>query len=251
MFNLQGRNIVISGGIRGIGLGMARGLATAGAQLSVWGRGAPTEEALRLQDLTETQYLQCEISDETSVDAAFSEAVNRFGTIHGCIANAGTGGSGIPTAQMDTKSWRNVLATNLDGSFYTLRAAAHHMTNAQVPHGRLVAVSSLSAIIGAPGYADYAASKAALGALIRTLAVELGEHGITANAIAPGWIETDMNARIIADKRSYEAIRRIRVPLKRWGQPADLAGIAVYLMSTASSYHSGDTLTIDGGYHVF
>jgi NAD(P)-dependent dehydrogenase (short-subunit alcohol dehydrogenase family) len=116
--------------------------------------------------------------------------------------------------------------------------------------GSLVATASLAAIEGAARNAHYGATKGALVAMIRALAVEMARHGIRANAILPGWIETAMTAGNVADERFSSAVLP-RIPARRWGQPADFGGIAVYLASNASAYHSGDCLVIDGGYSLF
>ena len=116
--------------------------------------------------------------------------------------------------------------------------------------GRLVVTSSLASVFGAPRNEHYAASKAALNALIRTLAVELARYGVTANAILPGWIKSDMTEGVLANERFVGAVMP-RIPMRRFGEPHDFGGIAVYLMSGASSYHTGDLFMIDGGYAVF
>jgi NAD(P)-dependent dehydrogenase (short-subunit alcohol dehydrogenase family) len=146
-----------------------------------------------------------------------------------------------------------MFATNLDGVFHAFQAAARHMTERAQSgdaFGRLVATSSLASIFGTARNEHYAATKAALNALCRALAVELARHGVTANAILPGWIKSEMTAGIMANDK-FVANVMPRIPVRRFGEPADFGGIAVYLMSKASSYHTADCFVIDGGYTAF
>jgi NAD(P)-dependent dehydrogenase (short-subunit alcohol dehydrogenase family) len=145
------------------------------------------------------------------------------------------------------------MGINLDGAFYTLQAAAVHMVERASngdAGGRLVVTSSLASISGAARNEHYAATKGAVVSMIKALAVELARHGITANAILPGWIATAMTETIFAAGKFHDAVLP-RVPLRRWGEPADFGGIAVYLSSDASAYHTGDSFLIDGGYFLF
>ena len=150
-----------------------------------------------------------------------------------------------PTAE----EWRRVMAVNLDGAFFTLRAAARHMTE-RGAGGSLVVTASLAAIMGQPTGEQYAATKGGVIAMMRALAVEFGRNGLRANAILPGWIETDMTHDWLALEPVQKRVLP-RVPLRRWGTGDDFAGIAVYLASDASAYHSGDTFVIDGAYALF
>ena len=154
---------------------------------------------------------------------------------------------------MTTALWRQVMSVNLDGVFWTLRAVARHMlerAQAGDPGGSLLLTSSTSAIDGAPANEAYAASKTALLGLMRGLAVEYARYGIRANALLPGWIRSDMTANLQAwDKFNDKVIGR--VPMRRWGDPEDFAGIAVYLASDASRFHTGDSIVIDGGYTIY
>jgi NAD(P)-dependent dehydrogenase (short-subunit alcohol dehydrogenase family) len=150
---------------------------------------------------------------------------------------------------MTLEQWRDVMSVNLDGTFLTFRECARHMVE-RGGGGSLVATSSLAAAESAPRSGHYAASKGALLALVRTLATELARYQIRANALMPGWIETEMSAPLLGSEVAAERIMP-RVPLRRWGQPADLAAAAVYLASNASSYHTGDVLRIDGAYSLF
>jgi NAD(P)-dependent dehydrogenase (short-subunit alcohol dehydrogenase family) len=142
-----------------------------------------------------------------------------------------------------------VLKVNLDGAFFTLRAAARHMVE-RGGGGSLVGTASLAAVEGAARNQHYAATKGGLIAMIRALAVEFARHGVRANAILPGWIETDMTANAIANEKFVRNVLA-RIPVRRWGTGDDFGGIAVYLMSSASAYHTGDTFLIDGGYAVY
>jgi hypothetical protein len=145
------------------------------------------------------------------------------------------------------------MSVNLDGAFYTLRAAARHMVERARggdAGGQLVAMASTAAVHGAARAEAYGASKGALLAMIRALAVEMARYGVTANAILPGWIETEMTAAGIADPKFAGAVLP-RIPLRRWGEKEDFAGIAVYLASEASRYHTGDSFVIDGAYTIF
>jgi NAD(P)-dependent dehydrogenase (short-subunit alcohol dehydrogenase family) len=194
--------------------------------------------------------LRCDVSDEDQVAAAFEATVKTLGKVDSCFANAGVGsGSGLPFYEQPTAVWRRVWAVNLDGAFFTLRAAARHMVE-RGQGGRLAGTASASAIHGAPRGEAYAASKAALVATMRGLATELARYNITANIITPGWIETPMTARSVGNEKFESAVIR-RVPFRRWGTGEDFAGIAVYIASDASKYHTGDNFVIDGGYTRF
>jgi len=253
-FDLSGKVALITGGNGGIGLGMAEAIARAGGDVCIWGTSAD-KNAAALETLgahgTRVAALQCDVSDEAAVESAFAETLARFGRVDGCFANAGVSGRGAltPFVEMTTESWRRIMSVNLDGTFFTFRAACRHMIE-RGDGGRLVATASLAALSGAARNEHYAATKGALVSMIYALAVEMARYGVTANAILPGWIETAMTEGAFAwDKFAAEV--KPRIPMRRWGTGADFGGIAVYLMSDASAYHTGDTLLIDGGYQKF
>ena len=253
-FDLTGKVALVTGGNSGIGLGMARAIAEAGADVAIWGTNAAKNAAAQAE-LAETGRkalaLVCDVSDEAAVEAAFAETVKVLGRVDGCFANAGVSGHGATTsfAQMQSEEWRRVLKVNLDGAFFTFRAAARHMVE-RGGGGVLVGTASLAAIEGAARSEHYAATKGGLISMIRALAVEFARHGVRANAILPGWIETDMTANAIANEKFAGSVMP-RIPMRRWGTGGDFGGIAVYLMSQASAYHTGDTFLIDGGYALF
>ena len=250
-FDLTGKVALITGGNSGIGLGMAQGLAEAGADVCVWGTNPEKNAAAEKTLLAlggKAVAIRCDVSQEEEVEAAFAETVNIFGKVDSCFANAGAGG-GAPFQDFPTDVWRRVIGINLDGTFFTFRAAAKHMID-RGEGGRLIGTSSTSAIHGAARNEAYAASKGAMLAMTRGLAVELARYGITANTIIPGWIETAMTASRVGNELFEDRVMK-RVPVRRWGQPKDFAGIAVYLASDASSYQTGEEFVIDGGYTRF
>ncbi|MGH6779459.1 MAG: SDR family NAD(P)-dependent oxidoreductase [Bradyrhizobium sp.] len=257
IFDLSGRTAVITGGNGGIGLGIAQALASAGCNVSIWGRNAGKNKAAaatmaKAPGKVDTRI--CDVSDPASVKAAMKATLDHFGRVDGCFANAGIGGGGRRAfIERSEEEWRAMFATNLDGVFHVFQAAARHMTeraNGGDRFGRLVATSSLASLFGTARNEHYAATKAAINALVRALAVELARHGITSNAILPGWIKSDMTSRIMADEKFVGAVMP-RIPMRRFGEPSDFGGIAVYLMSGASSYHTADCFVIDGGYTAF
>jgi NAD(P)-dependent dehydrogenase (short-subunit alcohol dehydrogenase family) len=185
------------------------------------------------------------------VTAAFAQTLATFGRVDGCFANAGVSGrGGAPSfSEMATEEWNRVMRVNLDGAFYTLRAAAKHMMS-RPGGGTLVGTASLAAIEGAARSEHYAATKGGLISMLRAMSVEFARYGVRANAVLPGWIETDMTANATSNPK-FAANVMPRIPMRRWGKGADFGGIAVYLMSDASAYHTGDTFLIDGGYALF
>lgn len=257
IFDLSGRVAVVTGGNGGIGLGMAQALATAGCNVSIWGRNTAKNQAAlatmaNMPGKVEARI--CDVTDPDSVKAAMDATLQAFGRVDGCFANAGIGGGGRQAfIDRTEEQWRSMFATNLDGVFHAFQAAARHMTERAAdgdPFGRLVATSSLASIFGTARNEHYAATKAAINALVRALAVELARYGVTANAILPGWIKSDMTAGIMGNDK-FVANVMPRIPVRRFGEPEDFGGIAVYLMSKASSYHTADTFVIDGGYTAF
>jgi NAD(P)-dependent dehydrogenase (short-subunit alcohol dehydrogenase family) len=242
LFDLSGRVAVITGGNGGIGLGIAQALALSGCNVSIWGRNAEKNKAAAAT------------MAKGPVKEAMKAALDTFGRVDGCFANAGIGSGGRkPFIERSQEEWRKMFATNLDGVFHVFQAAARHMTEraqAGDAFGRLVATSSMAALFGTARNEHYAGTKAAINALCRALAVELARYGVTANAILPGWIRSDMTARALGDDKFVGAVMP-RIPVRRFGEPSDFGGIAVYLMSKASSYHTADCFVIDGGYTAF
>jgi NAD(P)-dependent dehydrogenase (short-subunit alcohol dehydrogenase family) len=251
LFDLDGHVAVVTGGNSGIGFGMAGGLAEAGARVIIWGTSPARNEAAaaRLAQRGAVACMTVDVGDEQQVASAMAEVAERHGRLDSCFANAGF--AHPPTALVDTSlaDFRAVTRVDLDGAFSTLREAARHMIAAG-NGGSLVATSSMSVLMGMARNYAYTASKGALIAVVKALAVELARHGIRANALLPGWTESGVTASRFADD-TFVAKVMPRMPMRRWGTGADFAGIAVYLASPASSFHTGDAILIDGGYAAF
>lgn len=251
-FDLSGHVALVTGGNSGIGLGMAEGLAAAGASVCIWGRTEERNEAARERIAAhggEVLAVRCDVSSTEDVEAAFAETLERLGRIDSCFACAGVGPGGQRFLEMTPEEFDRVLAVNLTGAYLTLQGAASDMVE-RGEGGSLVGVASLAALSGQPRGQNYAASKGGLIAMVNSCAVELAKHGIRANSILPGWVESAMTEGILGAQPFVERVLP-RVPARRWGTPADFAGVAVYLASPASSYHTGDSLLIDGGYRAF
>ncbi|HZD65356.1 MAG TPA: SDR family NAD(P)-dependent oxidoreductase [Acidimicrobiales bacterium] len=251
-FDLHGTAALVTGGNSGIGLGMARGLAAAGADVAIWGTSEAKNHAAaaELEELGgRVVALACDVGDEDRVEEAFAETVARLGGLDACFANAGVSGRAPSFLEMTLDEWHRVLRVNLDGAFLTLRAAARCLVG-QGRGGSLVATASLAAVEGQARGQHYAATKGGLVSMMKALAVELARYGVRANTILPGWVETPMTEPAFAWDRFREKVLP-RVPVRRWGVPDDFAGIACYLASGASTYHTADTFVIDGGYSVF
>jgi NAD(P)-dependent dehydrogenase (short-subunit alcohol dehydrogenase family) len=252
MFDLAGKVALITGGNGGIGLGMARGLAQCGADLAIWGTNADKNRAARAEletfGVRVVDYV-CNVGDQEQVETVFAQTLDAFGHVDACFVNAGVGGKAESFATMTDDEWHRVMRVNLDGAFYTAQVAVRAMV-AQGNGGSLVFTTSGSAYFGQQRGQHYGASKAGLISMMRAIAVEHARHGIRSNAILPGWIESEMTAPALGwDK--FVANVLPRVPMRRWGDPNDFSGIAAYLASDLSKYHTGDVITIDGGYHSF
>jgi NAD(P)-dependent dehydrogenase (short-subunit alcohol dehydrogenase family) len=254
-FDLSGQGAVITGGNGGIGLGMARALLASGAKVSIWGARADKTERARAQlaaecgDAARVHALVCDVGDEVQVEAAFAQAVAALGRVDACFANAGVSGKGTSMMEMGLDEFRRVQRINVEGVFLTFRAAARHMA-AHGQGGSLAATASTAAIEGAARNSHYGASKGAVTAYVRALAVELARHRIRVNSILPGWIATEMTERSFGNEKFAAAVMP-RIPARRWGSLDDFGGIAVYLASSASAYTTGEQFVIDGGYTKF
>lgn len=251
-FDLTGHVSVVTGGNSGIGLAMADALAAAGAEVCIWGtneeRNAQAAEQLG-EHGTKVLALRCDVGEEAQVEQAMARTTDHFGRLDSCFANAGVGGRGTRFVETDLAEFRRITRIDLDGAFLTLRAAARKLVE-QGEGGSLVGTSSLAAVQGQPRGQAYAASKAGLIAMIKSVAVELGRHGIRANAVLPGWVSTPL-ADPALESEGFQRRVLPRMPVGRWGKPSDFGSLAVYLASPASAFHTADAITVDGGYVAF
>jgi NAD(P)-dependent dehydrogenase (short-subunit alcohol dehydrogenase family) len=255
-FDLTGRVALVTGGNGGIGLGMADALAQAGAGVEIWGTNA-AKNARALEQLKahggQVNARLVDVSKEENIVAGMQAALAEFGRIDACFANAGMSNRWNSFLDIGGEDYRRLMSVNLDGVIWTLREACRHMkarAEAGDPGGSVAAVASLGALFGAARNQDYTATKAAVIAVTNGIAVEFARYGVRANAILPGWIETEMTEGAQANPKFTEAVIA-RVPYRRWGKPEEFGGIAVYLTSDASRFHNGDAILIDGGYSKF
>ncbi len=242
---------MVTGGNGGIGLGLARGVAKAGADVAIWARNEEknAKAEKELEELgAKVLSLRCDVSEPVQIEKAVADTVKALGRIDVCFANAGFGHM-ASSLKITPEQWRQVTSVDLDGAFFTFREVAKHMVE-RGGGGKLIGIGSIGEIYGMPRQAAYSASKGALGGMVRSLAVEFSRHDIQVNLIQPGWIETDATGPLLEWEAMDKTIRH-RTPASRWGTPEDFEGIAVYLSSDASRFHTGDTIRIDGGYAVF
>ena len=253
LFDLTHHVALVTGGNSGIGLGMADALAHQGAAVAIWGTN-PAKNAAAAEQLRahggEVLDLVCDVGDHQAVIDAMATTVATLGRIDSCFVNAGVGGKAPSFVGMTEEEWYRVLRVNLDGAFFTAQEAVKQMVAQDPQGGSVVFTTSGSALYGQQRGQHYGGSKGALIAMMKGIAVEHARHGIRCNAILPGWIESEMTAPALSWDKFVDNVLP-RVPMRRWGKPADFGGMAVYLASAASGYHTGDVLTIDGGYHSF
>ena len=252
-FDLSGKVAVVTGGNGGIGLGFAKAVAAAGADVSIWGTN-PEKNAAAEKELQEVNPSAsatiCDVSNESAVEQAMAGVIERYGRVDACFPNAGIGTQNQkPFFEHSNEDWFSVIDVNLHGVFYTLRAATRQMVE-QGEGGTLVLTASGTAIQGAAKGQAYAATKGGMIAMTLALSVEMARYQITANAIIPGWVDTAMTERLFSWDKFVDAVIP-RIPMRRWGTPDDFGAIAVYLMSDASRWHTGDVIKIDGGFSIF
>jgi NAD(P)-dependent dehydrogenase (short-subunit alcohol dehydrogenase family) len=252
MFDLTGRVVVVSGGNAGIGLGMARGIARAGGDVAIWGRRAEKndEAAKALAEFGGQVFTQTvDVSDEAQVVHGMAEVVEELGRVDGVIANAGMMRNDRSFLDMTSEQWHSLLAVNQHGAYMTIREGARQMKkryDAGEPGGSLLFCASLSALTGSPGMQHYNASKGAMVAMSRGIAVEAGRYGIRCNVVCPGHTVSE-TVNLPEEHPVMQRVRRYN-PMGRMGTPEDFEGIAVYFMSDLSSFHTGDVVIIEGGW---
>jgi 3-oxoacyl-[acyl-carrier protein] reductase len=232
------RVVLVTGGNRGIGLAVARAFVAAGDSVAITSRSGALPPEL---EGTDVLVVRADVTDTASVDAAFDAVEARFGPVEVVVANAGITKDGL-ILRMSDDDVHAVIDTNLMGALRVARRAAKGML--RLRRGRIIFVSSVVGLMGSAGQANYAASKAGLVGLARSLARELGSRGITANVVAPGFVDTDMTAELPEDRRA-EIVSA--VPLSRYASPDEVAGAVIFLAGDSAAYITGAVLPVDGG----
>ncbi len=245
--DLSGRTAVVIGGTSGIGLALAKGLACAGADVVPSGRrnnlvqnAADEVRKLGRKSLA----LACDVTSRASLEALRETIVKEMGTVD-ILVNCAGRTKRVPTLHMSEEDWSEILATNLDGTLRACQVFGARMIEQK--YGRIVNIASLASFVALHEVAAYGASKAAVAALTKSLAIEWATHGVCVNAIAPGVFRTDMNAGLLdGTARGKELL--MRTPMRRFGHLEELVGAAVFLASEAASFVTGHLLVVDGGF---
>jgi 2-dehydro-3-deoxy-D-gluconate 5-dehydrogenase len=250
LFDLKGRVALVTGGNGGIGLGMARGLAEAGAAVAIAGRNRPKSEAAaaELAGLgVKTAVLTVDVTDEVQCHRMIEDTVKELGRLDILVSNAGINIRKAPQ-EYALAEWRQVIDANLTSAFCCAQAA--YPTMKAAGSGKIINIGSMLSIFGAGFAAAYGASKGGVVQLTKALATSWAKDNIQVNAVLPGWIDTDLTRAAREQVRSLNTMVLMRTPVGRWGVPADLAGVAVFLASPASDFITGAAIPVDGGYSV-
>ena len=246
-WGLAGRAVVITGGAQGIGAACARTLVADGAAVALWdmadGRGQSLAAALT-DDGGRAIYQHCDVSKKTEVDAALAATLAAFGTIDGLVNNAGIF-KAAAFLDISEADWDAVINVNLKGSFLVGQAVARVM--AVAGRGAIVNMSSVNGTLAIPTIASYNASKGGINQLTRVMALALADQGVRVNAVAPGTIATELAASAVLTSDEARARIMSRTPMKRLGEPEEIAAVAAFLLSDAASYMTGEIVVVDGG----
>ncbi len=241
MFDLTGMTALVTGASGGIGSEIAKALATQGARLAVSGSNADKLEAFRATLGGDHIALPCNLSDAAAVDALVPQAVEKLGKLDILVNNAGVTRDNLAMRMKDDE-WDSVIRVNLEAAFRLMRAAAKPMMKARF--GRMISVTSIVGVTGNPGQANYAASKAGLIGMSKSMAQELASRGITVNCVAPGFITSPMTDAL---PDAQKAALTAKIPAGRLGEGADIGAAIVYLASREAGYVTGQTVHVNGG----
>ncbi|KPF53071.1 dehydrogenase [beta proteobacterium AAP51] len=246
-FGLQGQVVVITGGSQGIGEACARRLVRDGAAVALWDVADEVGQRLATELNAaggQALYLHCNVASKAEVDAALAATLARFGQVHGLVNNAGIF-KAAAFLDITEADWDAVIAVNLKGSFLVGQAVAREM--AQRRQGAIVNMSSVNGTLAIPSIASYNASKGAINQLTRVMALALADQGVRVNAVAPGTIATELAKSAVLTSEDAKARIMSRTPMKRLGEPEEIADVAAFLLSEAASYMTGEIVVVDGG----
>jgi len=249
LFDLTGRVAIVTGGNGGIGRGIALGLAEAGAAVAVWGRNDEKNQRV-LSELkaigVRAVALKVDMTNRAGLEPAVNKVESELGSVSILVNNAGNVSLSGGVMNEKPEDWDRVIETQLNSVFLLSKLAARSMIREN--SGKIINIASMYSFFGSGLVPSYSAAKGAIVQLTKSMAIEFAPHNIQVNAIAPGWIETDMTAPVRTTPMNDEILAR--TPAGRWGQPEEVAGAAVYLASRASDFVTGDTIRVDGGFAI-
>jgi len=246
-FGLAGRSYVVTGAAQGIGEACARRLVADGARVALWDLADEAGRRLAAQLGDRATYCHCDVSRKADVDAALAETLAAFGRIDGLVNNAGIFRA-APFLEITEADWDAVIGVNLKGSFLVGQAVARELLkNAGPARGAIVNMSSVNATLTIPTIASYNASKGAINQLTRVMALSFADQGVRVNAVAPGTIATELAQAAVLTSEEAKARIMSRTPMKRLGEPSEIADVVAFLLSDAASYVTGEIVVVDGG----